>query len=154
MSAFSDYLESGILHHIFRIDTFAKPSDIAICLTSTVPADSDTGATVPEIPSGVGPSGTGYARVSMGAPATSGDALWTYSAADNAVGSGVISNTANIVFDTALTDWGWVSGVAIVDHSTYGSGNVLFRGQLANPRVIFTGDAMKFNAGTLKINIK
>lgn len=154
MTAFSDYMESGLLHHIFRGQTLAKPSQIAIALTSGVPSDSSTGATLPEIPSGIDGGDSGYTRTSLGAPSSSGDSTWNYTSANHAVGSGVISNASNIVFSQALKDWGWVSGFAIVDHSSYGSGNVIMRAQLSNPRVVYTGDIMKFDAGTLKINIK
>jgi len=154
MAALSDYLESGLLHHILGDETFAKPSTISIALTSTAPVDSDTGASIPEIPSGINGSGTGYARVDLGPPASSGASAWDYLTADSAVGSGVFKNASNILFTTALLDWGWASGVAVVDHSTYGSGNLLFHGQLGNPRVIYAGDAMKFDLQTLKIQIK
>ena len=53
MASLSDYLESGLLHHIFRGESFSKPSKIAIALTSGVPQDSDTGFTIPELPSGI-----------------------------------------------------------------------------------------------------
>ena len=70
MTAFSDYLESGLLHHVFRGQDFPKPANVAIALCSGVPRDSDTGVsqyanggTLPEIPSGnsTGAS-TGYGR--------------------------------------------------------------------------------------------
>ena len=51
-------------------------------------------------------------------------------------GNGFIKNKTNITFNTALTDWGYISGVA-VDSSTYGSGNLLMYSQLSNPRQIF-----------------
>ena len=43
MAALSDYLESGLLHHVFRGETFAKPVHVAVALTSGVIVDSDTG---------------------------------------------------------------------------------------------------------------
>jgi len=154
MAALSDYLESGLLHHIFRGETFAKPAHIAIALTSGVPADSDTGAYIPEVPSGDGSNSSGYARISLYDPATSGDAKWDYTVADNAVGSGVIGNASQLVFNTALYDWGWVSGVAICDTQEHGSGNLLMHAQLDNPRIIYTGDSVKFDADTLQISFK
>ena len=68
MAALSDYLESGILTHIFLSGVFAKPSNISVALTSGVPVDSDTGATIPELPSGINGISTGYNRVSLGDP--------------------------------------------------------------------------------------
>ena len=49
MAALSDYLESGLLHHVFRGGSFAKPSNISIALTSGVPNDSQTGTTIEEV---------------------------------------------------------------------------------------------------------
>lgn len=154
MSAFSDYLESGILNHILRGQTLSKPGHIAIALTSDVADDSDTGATIPEIPSGINGSGTGYARISLGAPSSSGDSQWTYSSDDYNAGSGVVRNTNNQLFNTALVDWGYVSGVAILDSPDYGSGNLLIKFQLDNPRQIFMGDSALFSAESLEINVK
>ena len=50
MTALSDYLESGLLHHIFRGQDFNKPSGVTIALCSGVPSESDTGETIPELP--------------------------------------------------------------------------------------------------------
>jgi len=160
MAALSDYLESGLLHHIFRGETFAKPTNLAIALTSGVPNDSDTGATLLELPSGDSQGNdTGYRRLSLGDPSTAGNGVWTYSSEDHAAGSGLIKNTNSFLFDTgdgspALTDWGWVSGIAIVDSGEWGVGNVLMHAQLDNPRVIYTGDTVKFDVSTLQISFK
>lgn len=69
-------------------------------------------------------------------------------------GNGFIKNSSQLVFDTALTDWGWVSGVAIVDNSIYGSGNILMYAQLSNPRYVYTGDNIKFDLNSLEISLK
>ena len=160
MAALSDYLESGLLHHIFRGETFAQPSKITIALTSGVPVDSDTGTTLPEVASGDGSNLSGYTRIDLGDPGTEGAATWTYTSEDNAVGSGVLGNADNIVFETALYDWGWVSGVAILDSSTHSThpvddpGNVLMHSKLDNPRIIYTGDSVKFDMDSLQISFK
>jgi hypothetical protein len=226
MAALSDYLESQLLNHIFRNNTFSKPSKIAIALTSGVPIDTDTGSTIPELPSGVSRGqnfvSTNYKRFSLGPPATSGDAVWNavgldnntiftvYSqevnhsgyfyplylgqAAANAAdpngvsetytfsktfpgvtfyspisldvsgsptnpgytlyeGNGFIKNANQIIFNTALTDWGWVSGVAILDSDVYGSGNLLLYAELDNPRLVYTGDNIKFDFNSLEISL-
>ena len=33
MASLSDYLESGLLHHLFRGQTFPKPTNVAVALT-------------------------------------------------------------------------------------------------------------------------
>ncbi len=159
MTALSDYLESGLLHHVFRGETFPKPENIAIALCSGVPQDSDTanaqyesGGPFQEIPSGDQlDQDTGYRRVSAGDPANDGDDFWNYDIEDHNVGSGLIKNRSTVLFPTALQDWGWVSGVAIVDSGDYGTGNMLMYAQLNNPRIIYQGDTVKFDLSTLKI---
>ena len=160
MAALSDYMESGLLHHIFRGEIFNKPSGVSIALCSGVPQDSDTGVnqykggTLQEISSGDGVTLTGYARYPLGDPSTAGNAAWTYAAEDHTAGSGLIKNTSSITFGTALQDWGFVSGIAIVDSGEYGVGNLLMHAQLDNPRIIYTGDSVKFDTSTLQISFK
>ena len=79
---------------------------------------------------------------------------WTFSEAMFNSGSGIIANSGQIIFNTALLDWGHVSGIAVVDHSDWGSGNLLMYAQLENPRIIYAGDNAKFDAETLEICFK
>lgn len=69
-------------------------------------------------------------------------------------GNGFIKNNRQLIFNTALTDWGWVSGVAILDNSEYGSGNVLMFSELANPRYVYTGDNIRFDINSLEISLQ
>jgi hypothetical protein len=230
MAALSDYLESGILTHLFRTETFPKPSNISIALTSSVPKDNDTGATIPELPTSITigsiNQSTNYARESLGVPAVNGNSRWTNTGDDSVTaftvftndvpvsgyfyplylssatatnndtdavsggkhadeytfseypgvsffgpasliasgesnpgytmyeGNGFIKNSTQISFDTALTDWGWVSGVAILDSDIHGSGNLLLYAELNNPRYVFTGDSIKFDTNALEISIQ
>ena len=159
MAALSDYMESGLLHYVFRGQAFPQPTDVCIALTSGVPLDSHTGENLPELPTGVDGS-TNYSRVSLGNPTladgdtTIGSKKWSYTDADHSAGSGIIRNSGQIIFNTALTDWGWVSGIAITDNSTVGSGNLLMHAQLENPRIIYTGDNVKFDIDSLEISFK
>jgi hypothetical protein len=66
----------------------------------------------------------------------------------------LIKNAANRVFNTALLDWGYISGIAITDHGDYGSGNLLMHSNLDNARIIYTGDSPVFDAETLQISFK
>lgn len=156
MASLSNYLESGLLHHLFRGASFAKPTNIAIALCSGVPQEHHTGATIPEIPSGINNVATGYARIDLGDPSTLGNSRWSYNIDDHNAGSGIIKNASAFLFDegagsAALVDWGWVSGVAIVDSGQYGVGNLLMYAALDNPRIIYTGDTVKFDINTLQI---
>jgi len=146
MSAMSDYLEAEIVNHLLRTDTLSKPSNISIALLSNHDAnwalDSKTGATIPEIG-----NANGYARKSLGAPANS-----TWDAPGT--GSPTTSNTDAVEFAAASgDDWGYVSGIAIVDSLTHGAGNVLFHGALTTPRIVTDGDTFKFNAGDIDITL-
>jgi hypothetical protein len=231
MAALSDYLESGLLSHIFRNAAFPRPSTIAIALTSGVPLDSNDGTNIPELKSSVQDGdltrSTNYSRVNLFNPATSGDNTWNavgvdattaYSVSGNKrdgstgyfyplylnqqaalshsggngtstvytfdnifpsvvfygpngtnvfssgtqskssypdyEGNGFIRNKNQIVFNTALTEWGWVSGIAILDNSGVGSGNLLMYSKLANPRYVYIGDNIRFDANSLEISLK
>lgn len=159
MTALSDYLESGLLHHVFRGETLPKFGNVAIALCSGVPTDADTGSTIPELPSGKaleggGNTANGYKRYSLGAPADSGNVKWQYNINDHNQGSGLIKNDQVFQFETALYDWGWVSGIAIVDSGEYGTGNLLMYAELNNPRIIYQGDSVKFDLTTLQIKFK
>ena len=141
MTALSDYLESGLLHHIFRGQPFTPPSGISIALCSGVPRESDSGETIPELPAEIDGVSTGYKRRWLGDPkegdpTRSGDFYWSHSADDYNAGSGVIKNSQLLMFENAVQDWGWVSGLAICDSGQVGSGNLLMYAQLNNPRII------------------
>lgn len=153
MPALSNYLQSGLLQHIFRNSSFPKPSSIAIALTSGVPLSTDTGATMPEMATSINGSGTGYTRLNLGNPSSNGNGFWSYTPADYAAGSGVIRNASQFAFNTALCDWGWVSGIAVLDDSAVGSGNLLYFAQLQNPRTIYMGDGPKFDASIINIKL-
>ena len=77
-----------------------------------------------------------------------------YDLDDHNQGSGLIKNRNTLLFDTAVVDWGWVSGIAVCDSGTVGSGNLLMYAQLNNPRVIYQGDSVKFDSSTLHITFK
>ena len=153
MAALSDYMESGLLHYVFKGQAFPQPASICIALTSGVPLDSETGTTILELPTGVD-GATNYNRVDLGNPVSVGNTKWSYRDEDHAAGSGMIRNSGQIIFNTALTDWGWVSGIAITDNPTVGEGNLLMHAQLTNPRIIYTGDNVKFDVETLEISFK
>ena len=143
MSHISNVTESGILSHLFRTDTLAKPSTIAVALTGRVPADSDTGASMGEIS-----NANNYARVNMGAPS---NGIFNNIAQD-ALGSGYITNVSVITFNQCTgSEWGWSSGIAILDSAGYGSGNILYAGPLPTAQLIQVGTTFSIPAGGLQI---
>lgn len=162
MADLSDYLESGLINHVFRGGTFAKPGNITIALTSGEIPDNATGATLPELPYRYS-NGTlsGYDRINLGDPAISGNVNWKFDADVYAASGGVIKNCFQLIWDSAAQEsagssygWGWVSGIAIVDDNDIGEGNVLMKATLDNPREVFAGDTLLFNSEQLIISFK
>ena len=83
--------------------------------------------------------------VSSGVPQDGGTLLYE--------GNGFIKNSNQIVFEPAFRDWGFVSGIAIMDSPNFGDGNLLMYAQLRNPRFIYTGDQIKFDTRSLEISL-
>ena len=143
MSAMSDYLEQALINHLFRGTGLSQPSNISIALCSGVPTDDLTGSTIQEVANSYG-----YKRKSLGAPA---DGTWDAPG----IGSPTTQNTSAVEFDAAAGgDWGVVSGIAIVDATGYGAGNVLLYGSLTTARTVTDGDIFRFNAGDIDITLQ
>lgn len=128
----SDYLEDALLDHFLGTSAYTAPSTVYVALLTTAATDSDNGASLvePTIASG------SYAR---------------QSAAFNSSANGATANTSNIDFNDmpACT----VVGVAVVDSSTYGAGNVLVHGTLSASKTVDAGDILRIAAGDLDISI-
>jgi len=138
----TNYTESGVLNHLFRAGTFAKPTTISVGLTTDIPADDVIGNTANEVT-----NAGSYARVDVGAPA---DLDWDF--VDQGPGaSGHTQNTAAITFPAATANWGMVSGIIICDSATYGIGAVIMTGKLNSPRDVQNGDTFSFGIGDVDI---
>jgi hypothetical protein len=139
----SQYATSGILTHLFRTATFAKPTNLYIALAS----GTLTGAMRGDLSGNEIPNQGAYARQALN-PA---DANWAGITYVN--GSGMTANTPAITFPAA-TSPGWggqqITDVAIVDNGTYGLGNVLWFGKLQVPKLIGIGDTFSFSAGNIQ----
>jgi hypothetical protein len=143
MANLSTYSQSGMLNYLIRgnSNNWAKPLNVCIALCSGVPAETCNGGNIPEIP-----NANGYARVNLGAPSNTYFSDWSLVSI-----SGDINNLNTIAFPQATQNWGYVSGVAIMDSGVYGSGNMLMWGALIVPRVVLAGDTFQFNAVNLNI---
>ncbi len=122
----SDHLENELYDHVLRNLSFTPPATVYVALFDVDPGDDGTGGT--EL------SGGGYARQAV-----------AFSAPTNGQGS----NTGQIVFPTAVGDWGGVSGWALFD--AVSAGNMLFHGALEISKFISDGQDAKFEAGDLEI---
>lgn len=138
MSAMSDYLESGLIGHLFRNISFTQPSEIWVGLVGGYNSGNlESGVFTDEI------SGGSYVRVSGGPGAS-------YWKEPSSAGNGLTSNEQAFSFPTATDNWGYVSGVFIAD----GSGtldNILFYGQLTTAKNVTNGDSFSFASGDLDI---
>lgn len=148
MPRMTNYLESGLINHIFRTGSFTKPTVIAIALCSGTVVDTDTGALLTKELGGGGTPGSppgGYNRQTVNPD----DSNWDFM--DQVSDSGHTQNTGTITFGPATADWGTVTHIAITDNSGYGSGNVLMFGQLATSKTVGNGDSLQISAGNLDI---
>ena len=132
----SDYLEGKIIDHLFRTNTFTKPSVLAVALFTAAPSDSGGGTEVST-------SSTGYARQTLN-PA---DANW----AAPSSGNGVTSNVSAINFGTATGNWGTVTHFGIYDATS--SGNLLIWDALSASKTINSGDSFQIPANQLTVTV-
>ena len=144
MSAASNYLENKLIDHIFRGQTFTKPTSLWIGLCTAAPSDSSIGTEV---------TGNNYARVEISCSL----ANWVASqgvtsplAASSGTG-GATSNGSTITFPTPSGEWGTVTHWVICDAAT--SGNVLFYGALAASKLIQSGDDVAFVANAIQVTV-
>lgn len=142
MSEMSDYLEGELVKHLFRTNTFTKPSTIAIALCTTTPVDGDTGV----FTTGTGvevATGSNYGRVANNAA----DGNWT----DVSAGDGQTDNASAITFLSATGSWGSVNSCAIVDNTTHNAGNMWFYSTVDTTKAIDSGDTAEFAAGAITV---
>ena len=130
MASFSDYLEQGLLNHVFSLTgAFAQPI-ISIGLYTVIPTDvAGSGTEVLD--------SNAYARTAD----IKGASNWTKS------GTTQVANDNNIDFTEATGNWGTVLAMAISDSATYGAGNQLMWSGFTGV-AIETGDTARFVAAT------
>lgn len=127
MAAMSDYLENVVLNHFLRGQSVASPVAVYAGLFNTDPTDADIGTEV---------AGEGYVRqkITFGVPS-----------------NGMVSNSEDIMFPVATTDWGEVGYVGVYDAVT--AGNLLFHGNVDIAKTITQDDQLIIPVGKLTISI-
>lgn len=140
MAAMSNYLENQIIKHVFRTGSYTKPSELAIALVTVSVTESDDGSTITEVG-----NSNNYSRVTVGPS----DSDWTAPTG----GNGATDNVAAITFPQASGSWGTIVGIAILDSSTHGSGNILFYGDLTVSKTITIDDTLSISSGDLDVSI-
>lgn len=148
MAAMSDYLENKIVDAIFRGQTLPTITTTYIGLTTNPLYDANTGTNASEFA-----FAGGYTRVAITGSltnwmGTSYNTGGTVSAGTN----GTVSNNTAITFPAPTGAWGVANSFGLFDAAT--AGNLLFFGQLTNPKTINAGDAAPtFTANTLSIQL-
>lgn len=127
----SNYLATALLNQVFRNTVYTRPTTVYIALYTSDPTAADTGVEV---------SGSSYARQIVAFPVPSIIAS-----------KETIKNSADIVFDVAIADWGIITHAGIRDALT--GGNLLYYGPLANSRDILTGDRLRFLANEIVLTL-
>ena len=107
MASFSDYLETRVLDHVFSDGAFTEPANIYMALTTVIPTDASTGATITEA------NYTTYARVEILATEMS------------AAAAGSKTTTAAQTFPACTAGDDTIIGFAILDSATIGAGNII-----------------------------
>ena len=137
MAAISNYLSDLYLNLAFRNAEWTAIATAYVALYTSNPNKDDSGT---ELSSA---GGTAYLRqaATFGAPA-----------AVSAIET--ISNSVDITFPVATTDWGAITYVGLKTNSASDTGNLLWFGALTTPKTINTGDRLKFTTGDLIINLE
>ncbi len=138
MSGMSEYAEAAVLNHILGISAFTMPATVALALTTVVPTNSNTGATITE------PTYTGYARLAI----TSAD--W---AAIVAGDPSTISNAVQLAFANCTAGTSTIVGFAICDSLTTGAGNMLLYGSVPSTVISSTQTPATLAAGALEVTL-
>lgn len=137
MSAFSDFYENKIIDHMLRGVAYTVPTTVYVALFT-----ANTGLEANNPSSEVSTSGTAYTRQAV-----------TLSAA----ASGASSNSGDLTWSTATSNWGTVTSAAIVDHVsnvTWGTNvNVLMWADLTASKLVNSGDVFKILSGELDVTV-
>jgi len=130
MGSFSDYWENELLDHLFSKGNYTPPA-IYVALSRADPGDSGTGLSEPV--------GNGYARIQTAA------VDW------NAASDGLLDNANAIQFPASSGDWGTITHFALFDAAS--AGNLLAHGALTLPKIVTSGDIVRFASGELDVTL-
>lgn len=156
MSAASNYLEDALLDHVLGGSTYTQPATLYLALFSgsaaTVLTALESGT------SAQGAANWGEYEITSYGDTSSASAYQRKAVTFNAASGGSATTAANVTFDTATDDYtnsagsgSTVTCIAVMDAST--AGNVLFYGELDNPKEVLTGDTFQVTAGNLTISL-
>lgn len=129
MTAKTDFLEDRTLDRVLKNNaqfSYTFPATTYAALFTADPTDAGTQTS--EV------SGNAYTRQAI---------TW------GTIASAAVSNSVAVTYTTATGSWGTVTHVGIMDAST--AGNMLYKGALATPTAVGSGDQVVFPIGTLSV---
>jgi len=140
MSAFSDYLEEGILNHTLRGQALSVPSTIYIALYTSDPTDAKTGDEVMD---------SGYLRqdAAKGGTIASG---WT---APTTSSDGKMTSNAKLIQFPPIADGTvTISHYAIYDAQT--GGNLLYHAPFTVAKTLEINDVLSIDVGGIEVVLR
>ena len=135
MGSKSDFLEAALLDHVLGATAYTPPANVYLALFSVTP--DDTGA-------GTEATGSGYERLEI----PNDTSNWAAATGDPTTKS----NAVLLQMARATDDWSAGADMvawALFDDST--AGNMLYWGDLVNPKPILNGDTPIFDVGNIVI---
>lgn len=140
MSAFSDYLEEGILQHTLRGNSLPTPSTIYIALFTSDPTDADTGDEV---------SDSGYIRqdAAKGGTIESG---WTSPAIS---GDGMMCSNAKLIQFPPVAD-GSVTVTHYALFDAQAGGNMLYHAPFSVSKTLEINDVLSIDIGGMQVILR
>lgn len=138
MAGFSTYTSNGVLNQVFSSTPFQVTGRHLALFTSANGLQENTIGNADEVST----NGSNYARINL-------DMHGGFTSSS----SGSITNTQEVDFPIAASDWGTITHTAIVDASAVGTGNIVCWGPLLNPRIIYTGDNIRVPVGAFTITL-
>jgi len=141
MGSLTDYAENALVKHITTDTAYTPAATVYLALCTADPTDA---ATVT-----AGGVYNGSANVEVANAGAYVRKAITFSAA----ASRRVTASANVTFDAATAGWGAITHWAIVTSATYGSGNVLAHGALAETKTIVTNNIPTISAASIYVEI-
>jgi hypothetical protein len=134
MANFTDYMEEVIIKWLRNDTPVSAPTALGLALFmggSSIEANLEDGIVTDEVPTAT----TNYTRKVITLAAHS---------------DGNTSNTAEIAWPAATTDWGTITHFGIVDDSS----NLLMWGALSAAKTVNTNDVFKFGIGDILLSVQ
>ncbi|MDV6318807.1 hypothetical protein [Chromohalobacter sp. HP20-39] len=140
MSAFSDYLEEGVLQHTLRGNSLPTPSTIYIALFTSDPTDADTGNEV---------SDSAYIRQDA-AKGGSIDSGWTAPATS---GDGKMCSNAKLIQFPPVAD-GSVTVTHYALFDAQAGGNMLYHAPFSVSKTLEINDVLSIDIGGMQVILR